>query len=182
MTTPIRPATRRDPGGGALHVRADEEPAQQAGCAAHDGFHPVGSCDLTKQAEPEPLDDASVHGWFGLSYANYAVQPRTLLQSMPAEWQRRFVACLQELDDAFEHVEQAPGYEVTPCRWEAPEDVADDVLVRLGFGFQGGDNRTYYDRDGSEVEDWQEVVPVPVRDPVPHYNRGRTRVPLREES
>jgi hypothetical protein len=44
--------------------------------------------------------DADVHGWFELSYAKYLTIPRSILQSMPVEWQKRFVACLQELDDA----------------------------------------------------------------------------------
>lgn len=49
-----------------------------------------------------------IHGWFGLSYANYLVMPRSLLQSMPDDWQERFVALLDEwqshwgLDSAYE--------------------------------------------------------------------------------
>src|SRR5688572_2062061 len=31
----------------------------------------------------EPQD---IHSWFGLSYANYFVAPRSLLQSMPEAW------------------------------------------------------------------------------------------------
>jgi hypothetical protein len=41
----------------------------------------------------------AIHRFFGLSYANYLVLPRTILQSMPDEWQARFVAMLQEVDD-----------------------------------------------------------------------------------
>lgn len=37
-----------------------------------------------------------VHELFGLTYANYLVLPRSLLQSMPDEWQRRFAACVDE--------------------------------------------------------------------------------------
>jgi hypothetical protein len=40
-----------------------------------------------------------VHAWFSLSYANYLVWPRSALQSMPAEWQRRFVELAEELED-----------------------------------------------------------------------------------
>jgi len=32
-------------------------------------------------ADPRPPCD--IHTWFGLTYANYLVLPRTLLQSMP---------------------------------------------------------------------------------------------------
>ena len=40
-----------------------------------------------------------VHTWFGLSYANYLVLPRTILQSTPPDWQRRFVKLLDELQE-----------------------------------------------------------------------------------
>ena len=40
-----------------------------------------------------------IHTWFELSYAQYLTIPRSVLQSMPEEWQERFVKCLQELDD-----------------------------------------------------------------------------------
>lgn len=39
-----------------------------------------------------------IHQWFELSYAQYLTIPRSVLQSMPAAWQARFVACLEELD------------------------------------------------------------------------------------
>lgn len=45
--------------------------------------------------------DNPVHDYFGLSYANYYVVPRSLLQSMPAEWQHRFVDCLDEMEDLY---------------------------------------------------------------------------------
>lgn len=41
-----------------------------------------------------------IHTWFSLSYAAYLVLPRSILQSMPDEWQERFVACLQEVEEA----------------------------------------------------------------------------------
>lgn len=43
-----------------------------------------------------------IHSWFELSYAQYLTIPRTVLQSMPEHWQRRFVECLEELDAAIE--------------------------------------------------------------------------------
>lgn len=83
------------------------------------------------------MDD--IHTWFSLSYANYLVLPRALLQSMPDEWQERFVACLDELEAAARDVPQAYGYRV----------MAIDERKRFTV------------------------------DPVPHYDRGRTRLPLR---
>jgi hypothetical protein len=44
--------------------------------------------------------DGPVHAWFELSYANYLTIPRSILQSMPLEWQERFAGCLRDLDDA----------------------------------------------------------------------------------
>jgi len=57
-------------------------------------------------------DEMDVHCWFGLTYANYLVLPRTLLQSMPEQWQHRFVGCLRELEQAFWHIDQPDSYMV----------------------------------------------------------------------
>lgn len=35
-------------------------------------------------------------GWFGLTYSSYLVIPRALLCGMPAEWQKRLAALLDE--------------------------------------------------------------------------------------
>jgi hypothetical protein len=43
-----------------------------------------------------------VHTWFELSYAQYLTVPRSVLQSMPLEWQIRFVQCLEELDETID--------------------------------------------------------------------------------
>jgi hypothetical protein len=44
---------------------------------------------------------SKVHDWFELTYAQYLTVPRSILQAMPAAWQARFVACLEELDHTF---------------------------------------------------------------------------------
>jgi hypothetical protein len=41
-----------------------------------------------------------MHGWFSLSYASYLVVPRSVIQSMPVEWQERCVALLEELNES----------------------------------------------------------------------------------
>ena len=41
-----------------------------------------------------------IHNYFELSYANFLVLPRTVMMDMPTEWQKKFVALLDELDDA----------------------------------------------------------------------------------
>lgn len=46
--------------------------------------------------------DEPIHEWFELSYAQYLTIPRSVLQSMPVEWQHRFVQCLEELDETID--------------------------------------------------------------------------------
>lgn len=89
--------------------------------------------DWTDEVEP-------IHAWFGLTYANYLVLNRALLQLMPQDWQARFVACLEELSETAE----AAG--VTTAR-------------QFSVQCRGYDGRFE-------------------RDPIPHYNRGRTRIDL----
>lgn len=56
-----------------------------------------------QQTKPLPLDlEEPVNDWFELSYAQYLTIPRSALQSMPVEWQRRFVECLEQLDEAID--------------------------------------------------------------------------------
>lgn len=66
--------------------------------------------------------------------AGRTVVSRTLLQSMPADWQARFVTLVDQMDDV---------------NVESPEDY--DIR--------------FYTPDG-----------IRTTDPVPHYNRGRTRL------
>jgi hypothetical protein len=134
---------------------------------------------------PYPPDgrlDGPVHQHFGLSYANYLVLPRTLLQSMPEAWQARFVAMLGELAEAFDHVEQAQCYKVTPGVEREVWELTDSERSYLGITAPDapdgdGEDRpnVFYDRDGNEMEPWYRVV-WPQADPVPHYNRGRTYI------
>lgn len=78
-----------------------------------------------------------VHAWFGLTYANYLVIPRTVLQSMPEDWQVEFVRLLDEYDEAMWDADiSLPDYRVQPV-----------------------------DNDGRFM-----------RDPIPHYDRGRARI------
>ena len=47
------------------------------------------------------LREGLVHGWFGLTYAQYLTVPRSIMEAMPHEWQERMVACLEQLDGRF---------------------------------------------------------------------------------
>lgn len=44
------------------------------------------------------LDDCPIHTWFNLTYSNYFTIPRLALQEMPVQWQRRFVALMEEAE------------------------------------------------------------------------------------
>lgn len=60
---------------------------------------------------PEPIivENGGIHEFFGLSYAQYLAIPRTVLQSMPLEWQEKFVKCLEEMNETF------PGWMQKGC-------------------------------------------------------------------
>lgn len=123
----------------------------------------------------------SIHGYFGLSYANYLVLPRSLLQSMPDEWQRRFVTELRELNHEFWHVEQAPEYHVQVLRRCSilidPVSHCDDCD---GEGQdEDGTPCQWCDGDGEVEEEMRYETPEEVgimSDPVPDYWRGRTHI------
>lgn len=38
-----------------------------------------------------------LHRWWGLSYANYLTLPRSLMQSMPDEWQGQMATMLEQI-------------------------------------------------------------------------------------
>lgn len=65
--------------------------------------------------ESHDLDHEAIHLWFGLSYASYLTIPRSILQSMPDEWQKKFVILLGELDDKVmeEKIVMPPKYTVS---------------------------------------------------------------------
>jgi hypothetical protein len=43
-----------------------------------------------------------IHEWFELTYAQYLTVPRSVLQSMPDEWQEKFTKLLEELDETID--------------------------------------------------------------------------------
>ena len=54
----------------------------------------------------------ALHTWFGLSYANYAVIPRTVLQSLSPEVQERFVALMNDIQKEIDYDDPPGGYRV----------------------------------------------------------------------
>lgn len=136
--------------------------------------------------KPQPIDysDGPIHTHFGLSYASYEVVPRVLAQSMPHEWQARFVACMDELIEAFAHINGADCYDVKPARDVYANELDEEQMALTGVfciedSPEGSDG--YYDRDGNHIEGYAHIM-VPVPDPLPPYNRGRTRVPRADQN
>jgi len=59
------------------------------------------------------MSSESIHNFFGLSYANYLVLPRSVLQSMPDDWQEEFVRLLLDIHDKLgDDWEPEGGYHV----------------------------------------------------------------------
>lgn len=121
-----------------------------------------------------------IHTWFGLTYSNYLVLPRTLLQSMPEEWQHRFTAIVDEMQAAFANVSQAEVYKVEAAEEHEYGDLTDAQRARLriirhdeNFGMDCNDLVTFEDDERMDIEPDERIL-IPCADPLPHYNRGRT--------
>lgn len=126
----------------------------------------------------EPVD---IHTWFSLTYANYLVLPRSVLQSMPEEWQHRFTAIMDEAQAAFSHLDW-PAYNVRVLKRE-PEVISPECPECEGEGWleQGGrECQACPSCKGSGTEGdqrYETADEVGYRDdPIPHYDRGRTRL------
>ncbi|MFI5867144.1 hypothetical protein [Streptomyces sp. NPDC051546] len=144
----------------------------------------------TQPARPPHPTDGPVHAFFELTYSNYQVLHRTLMQSMPLAWQTRMVGCLEELRDAFDHVEQPHAFrvqaatehivnEMPPAElaaadieadWYAgqtpPGHLTDDELDQWQAEHEQAAPRYFH--DGTELDPHQRFL-VATTDPIPHY-------------
>lgn len=68
-------------------------------------------CDNCNHPDVLAIRQDDVHAWFGLSYASYLCVNRSLLQSMPPNWQHAFVKLMDELWAYFPDVRE-PRYTV----------------------------------------------------------------------
>ena len=55
------------------------------------------------------MEQDRIHHFFGLTYAAYLVLPRSIMQSMPDEWQNKFVDLLEELNDSYSELFDEAG-------------------------------------------------------------------------
>jgi len=67
--------------------------------------------DIEQQAASNPYSDGPIWNAFGLGRAAYLVVPRRTLQSMPLDWQRKFVALMDQAHAALP-AEAFPEYSV----------------------------------------------------------------------
>ena len=141
-------------------------------------------------------DSRDASSYFGLTYSNFLVLHRVELEHMPEAWQHRFVAMLDELEDAYDHLEHPEGYEVYPCRWVLVEELNEQEAASLGVTDslddfpalgdaataeeftahdaaweEASENRVFHDANGNEL-DPQSRDPIRVPDPMPHYRHG----------
>jgi hypothetical protein len=143
--------------------------------------------ELTEDGAWQHRTSGPVHTYFGLSYASHEVLPRVLLQSMPIEWQRRWVACMEEYRAAFREVEGlAPGYKVDAVDWVYVSEATDEQRAAAGVtsnwdevlawddaeGPKGPEPElTYWDERGTEIDSVQRI-PVPAIENLPEYRHG----------
>lgn len=79
-----------------------------------------------------------IHNWFSLSYASWLTLPRSVLQTMPDEWQERLVTCLRELDAAcHEH-----GVDIPDTRVHGTQR-GDGAIIRDLSDYQRGRRRMW---------------------------------------
>src|SRR5262249_15163178 len=97
-----------------------------------------GLMSQTTATAPRPVirEDGPIHEWFGLTYANHQVLHRSLMQSMPREWQERMVRCLEELQVAYQHLPQAEAYEIIPGTEHEVGSLTADQLTAAGVTFE----------------------------------------------
>lgn len=140
--------------------------------------------NVTQSDSPESRwrhDPEPIHLWFSLSYASYLAVPRSVLQSMPQPWQARFCELLEEMHEAFGHLDW-PHYNVQALVRE-PDFITPyiDCEACDGKGVVNEEDCTVCAGEG-EIEDsegYRYETPEEVgfrSDPIPHYNRGRTKL------
>lgn len=99
--------------------------------------------DRTHSEDSEPI-----HAWFELSYSNYLCLPRSVLQSMPGEWQRRFVACLEEMDA----MTTAAGLEDLPASYKVIAQDIDGKFARDPYAAYERGRRDVFRQAGHETD------------------------------
>lgn len=101
----------------------------------------------------------AVHMYFELTYANYLVIPRSILQSMPDDWQYKFIKLVEECEERTQwrdNLGLVEEYSVTPVRLE-------------------------YTGEEDEYDGREKINRIEVNDKFMDYERGRKQWPLKPE-
>jgi len=53
--------------------------------------------------ESDVLGVTPIHDWFSLTYSSYLILPRSILQAMPQDWQRKVLRLIEEVEDTLEY-------------------------------------------------------------------------------
>lgn len=139
----------------------------------------TASQDTASAEEPYERTSGPVHLWFSLSYCNFLVWHRAHMQSMPLEWQQRFVELAEELDAAYPDG-TVVDYEVNTVRFSYVSELTGAEMRQLGITVSDGEDEgdaedgphtEYYLKDGQAVPVYHRVG-IPAPDPVPHYKRS----------
>lgn len=136
----------------------------------------------------DPDEHDAISGFFSLSYANYLVVNRALLESMPDDWQKIFVGLLRELFEEFSYLPPQPAIDVKILAREPEHFIErEDCPKCEGEGEERDEDgnplgKPCEDCGGSGFEFEEERIEEPehvgyIPDPIPHYDRTRTRLP-----
>ena len=73
------------------------------------------ACPYWRRKERMPKDKVMetltpIHDFFELSYASYFVMPRSALQAMSVDWQKRFLGLMDEMEETFDMSEISGDY------------------------------------------------------------------------
>jgi hypothetical protein len=102
---------------------------------------------------------------------------------MPEEWQLKFVELLDDLSNAFDHIEHPETFKVITGDLRELRGMTGAEIESIGYSVFRGDpdldeDDVFCNESGTEVnaDMSAEMVCYPMPDPIPHYNRGRTHI------
>jgi hypothetical protein len=140
-----------------------------------------------------PAQAGSVQDYFGDTPNGHLVLHRTLLQSMPPQWQEHFISLVRGYDQAFAHLQipnaahwvARPAQERTVAELTLAEreelgvtSSVDDVALYVSDDrfLAACNDITYCDEDGRELQPTDRVLVPDLDDLIPFHHYGRTTV------
>ena len=75
-----------------------------------------------------------VHHFFGLTYAAYLVLPRSVMKSMPDEWQNKFVDLIEELNESYSELFDEAGIDEYMVKAKKNGKFCKDVFMEYDRG------------------------------------------------